>query len=50
LPWKAIELFRLIERYSYDNKLDGYFEAFSREWGALDDLRLSAKDANEKRP
>ena len=46
---KAIELFRLIERYSYDNKLDGYFEAFSREWGALDDLRLSAKDANEKK-
>jgi mannobiose 2-epimerase len=46
---KAIELFRLIEKYSYDNKLDGYFEAFSREWGALDDLRLSAKDANEKK-
>jgi len=46
---KAIELFRLIEKYSYDIKLDGYFEAFSREWGALDDLRLSAKDANEKK-
>jgi mannobiose 2-epimerase len=46
---KAIELFRLIEKYSYDNKLDGYFEAFSREWGTLDDLRLSAKDANEKK-
>jgi mannobiose 2-epimerase len=46
---KAIELFRLIEKYSYDVKLDGYFEAFSREWGALDDLRLSAKDANEKK-
>jgi mannobiose 2-epimerase len=46
---KAIELFWLIEKYSYDNKLDGYFEAFSREWGALDDLRLSAKDANEKK-
>jgi mannobiose 2-epimerase len=46
---KAKELFGLIEKYSYDNKLDGYFEAFSREWGALDDLRLSAKDANEKK-
>jgi len=46
---KAIDLFRLIEKYSYDIKLDGYFEAFSREWGALDDLRLSAKDANEKK-
>jgi cellobiose epimerase len=46
---KAIELFRLIEKYSYDIKLEGYYEAFSREWGALDDLRLSAKDANEKK-
>ena len=46
---KAIDLFRLIEKYSYDEKLDGYFEAFSREWGILDDLRLSEKDANEKK-
>ncbi len=46
---KAIDLFMLIEKYSFDNKLEGYFEAFSREWGALDDLRLSAKDANEKK-
>jgi mannobiose 2-epimerase len=46
---KAIELFRLIEKYSFDNKLDGYFEAFSREWGTIGDLRLSDKDANEKK-
>ena len=46
---KAIDLFRLIEKYSFDDKLKGYFEAFSREWSALDDLRLSAKDANEKK-
>jgi mannobiose 2-epimerase len=46
---KAIELFHLIEKFSYDEKLGGYFEAFSREWGQLDDLRLSAKDANEKK-
>src|SRR5664279_5120116 len=46
---KAIELFHLIEKFSYDEKLGGYFEAFSREWGELDDLRLSAKDANEKK-
>ena len=46
---KAIDLFKLIERYSYDEKLDGYFEAFTMEWGQLDDLRLSAKDANEKK-
>lgn len=46
---KAIDLFRLIEKYSYDVKLEGYFEAFSREWSELDDLRLSTKDANEKK-
>jgi cellobiose epimerase len=46
---KAIDLFRLIEKFSYDSKLDGYFEAFNREWGAIDDLRLSNKDANEKK-
>jgi len=46
---KAIGLFRLIEQYSYDVKLGGYFEAFNREWGTIDDLRLSAKDANEKK-
>lgn len=46
---KAIDLYMLIEKQSYDDRLDGYFEAFSREWGTLDDLRLSAKDANEKK-
>ncbi len=46
---KAIDLFRVIEKYSYDQKLDGYSEAFTMEWGLLDDLRLSAKDANEKK-
>lgn len=46
---KAIGLFRLIERYSYDEKLGGYFEAFSRNWRPIDDLRLSTKDANEKK-
>jgi mannobiose 2-epimerase len=45
----AIDLFRLIEWYSFDDKLEGYFEAFSMEWGVIDDLRLSAKDANEKK-
>lgn len=46
---KAVELFRLIEKYSFDLNLNGYFEAFSRDWGELGDLRLSAKDANEKK-
>jgi cellobiose epimerase len=46
---KAIELFNLIEKFSFDRSLNGYFEAFSREWGNIDDLRLSSKDANEKK-
>jgi mannobiose 2-epimerase len=46
---KAIELFRLIEKYSFDKRRGGYFEAFSSEWGKIDDLRLSARDANEKK-
>jgi cellobiose epimerase len=46
---KAIELYRLIELHSFDKKLGGYFEAFSREWKETGDLRLSEKDANEKK-
>ena len=44
---KAIQLFRLIERHSFDNDKNGYFEAFARDWTPLSDVRLSAKDANE---
>lgn len=46
---KAKELFRLIEEHSYDKQGNGYFEAYSRDWMILDDLRLSEKDANEKK-
>lgn len=46
---RAIDLFRLIENYSFDKQLDGYYEAFGREWDVIDDLRLSTKDANEKK-
>jgi mannobiose 2-epimerase len=45
----AQDLFYLIEKYSFDRKLNGYLEAFDREWKLLDDLRLSDKDANEKK-
>ena len=45
----AIELFRMIELRSFDPKLNGYFEAYSRDWVMLEDLRLSDKDANEKK-
>ena len=45
----AVSLFRKIEAHSYDAKHEGYFEAFSRDWQPLEDLRLSEKDANEKK-
>lgn len=45
----AIELFRVIEKYSYDSIRSGYLEALSRDWTAIEDLRLSDKDANEKK-
>lgn len=45
----AIELFRIIEKYSFDRELNGYFEAYSRNWVLLEDLRLSEKDENEKK-
>lgn len=46
---KAIELYRLIEDKSADHKLNGYLEAYSRDWKLLEDLRLSDKDDNEKK-
>jgi len=46
---KAIELFLLIERHSFDTRANGYFEAYSQDWVLLEDLRLSEKDANEKK-
>lgn len=45
----AIELFHLIENHSFDQELNGYFEAYSRDWVLLEDLRLSEKDENEKK-
>jgi len=48
LGW-AKEIFRLIEKNSFDTELNGYFEAYSRDWKMLEDLRLSNKDINEKK-
>src|SRR5688572_1990934 len=45
----AIELFYTIEEHSFDKINTGYFEAFTREWEPIEDLRLSDKDANEKK-
>ena len=42
----AQRLFRLIEDHSHDALLKGYLEARGRDWGALQDMRLSDKDLN----
>ncbi|HEX8022255.1 AGE family epimerase/isomerase [Mucilaginibacter sp.] len=46
---EAIGLYRLLVDKSYDQDKTGYFEAFTCDWQPLGDLRLSAKDANEKK-
>lgn len=46
---KATSLFRLLVDKAFDWKKTGYFEAFTEDWQPIDDLRLSAKDANEKK-
>ena len=48
LDW-AIELFELIEKYSFDQVYGGYLEALSNDWQSIEDLKLSQKDANEKK-
>ncbi len=45
----AINLYLQIEKYSYDSVNKGYLEAFARDWQPIADLRLSDKDANEKK-
>lgn len=45
----AHELFELLERHSRDGEHGGYLEAFTRGWRPLADVRLSAKDENEKK-
>ena len=45
----AIKLFNSIEDHSFDKVKDGYFEAFTRTWKPIEDMRLSDKDANESK-
>lgn len=45
----AIKLFHSIEEHSYDPAEGGYFEAFTRSWEPIEDMRLSDKDANESK-
>ncbi|SEN85731.1 mannobiose 2-epimerase [Flavobacterium sp. CF108] len=50
---KALEiaknLYLKIQKHSYDPVNKGYLEAFTRNWRPIEDLRLSDKDANEKK-
>lgn len=45
----AKQLFGTIEKHSFDTEKGGYLEAFAQDWSELPDLRLSAKDYNEKK-
>lgn len=45
----AMGLFELIEKHSKDNQKGGYLEAFSEDWGPLEDVRLSNKDMNAEK-
>lgn len=42
------EIFRLIENHK-DEEYGGYPESFTRDWKPISDMRLSEKDANEKK-
>lgn len=43
---QALTLFDLLENHARDRDLGGYLEAFSVQWGELEDMRLSDKDLN----
>ena len=45
----AISLFNSIEEHSFDTEKNGYFEAFTRQWEEIADMRLSEKDQNERK-
>lgn len=45
----SIDLYKAIVAHSYDKINGGYIEALTRDWKEIGDLRLSAKDSNEKK-
>ena len=45
----AKSIFLKVEEYSFDKINGGYIEAFTADWKAIEDLRLSEQDANEKK-
>jgi len=42
----ALDLYDCIEEYAFDTAHNGYIEARTREWGEIEDMRLSEVDAN----
>jgi mannobiose 2-epimerase len=46
---EAAKLFWLLVDKSFDHYRSGYLEAFTQDWQPISDLRLSIKDANEKK-
>ena len=42
----AMDTFALIEANCIDRDAEGYYEAYTREWGKIEDVRLSEKDLN----
>lgn len=45
----AVSLYHTIEQHAYDPVSKGYVEALSRDWGPIEDMRLSDKDENGSR-
>jgi mannobiose 2-epimerase len=45
----AIDLYKVMMQRSYDKVHGGYVEALTKDWKEIEDLRLSAKDCNEKK-
>lgn len=41
---RAVAIFTLVETHAHDRVFGGYTEAFSRDWVALDDVRLGEDD------
>lgn len=46
---EAKSLFQAIEKHSRDHEGQGYFEAATREWNRIEDMRLSDKDLNSEK-
>jgi len=46
---KAMEIFRLFEKYAADKEANGYFEVFSRDWQRVRDRLIGEKDDRDEK-